>query len=149
MADRYYRNLAEDGRVLMRYDTVINGEDVPEGATPVTRRIFSQTLSGGKGTAYLTEAGKVEFRVIDLLSPEDRAASDERAWRDAEVESVKWLRERHRDEMDLALDPTLNADQFKSVLTYLQALRDWPQSPGFPAPEQRPAAPDWITAQTQ
>lgn len=148
MTDRYYLNLAEDGRVLMRYDTVINGEDVPEGATPVTRRIFSQTLSGGKGTAYLTEAGKVEFRVIDLLSPEDRAASDERAWRDAEVESVKWLRERHRDEVDLGLDTTLTLDHFKELLSYLQALRDWPQSSDFPTLKYRPVRPDWLAEQT-
>jgi len=149
MLNRYYLDVAEDGRIVGRFDAVINSKDIPAHAKLVTRKVFEQTLIRQPGTAYLTPTGKVEFRSIDVLSAEDRAALHERMWRDSEVESIKWLRERHRDEMDLALDPTLNADQFKSVLTYLQALRDWPQSPGFPAPEQRPAPPDWLTAHTQ
>ena len=149
MADRYYLDLSEDGRVLMRYDAVINEGDVPKGAMPVTRRTFEQTLAREKGVAYLSAEGKVEFRVIDILNPEERAASEERAWRDAEVESVKWLRERHRDEMDLEIASTLTAEQFKELLTYLQALRDWPQSPDFPTQALRPIQPDWIAEQTR
>ena len=149
MADRYYLDLSADGRVLMRYDAVINESDVPKGATPVTRRTFEQTLAREKGAAYLSAEGKVEFRVIDILSPEEQAASEERAWRDAEVESVKWLRERHRDEMDLEIASTLTAEQFKELLTYLQALRDWPQSPDFPTQALRPIQPGWIAEQTR
>lgn len=148
MADRYYLDLAEDGRVLMRYDAVINEGDVPEGATSVKRRIFEQTLARQKGSAYLTVEGKVEFRIIEILSPEERAASEERAWRDAEVESVKWLRERHRDEADLGIKTSLTADQFMQLLSYLQALRDWPQAPDFPVQKNRPVQPDWIAEQT-
>lgn len=148
MADRYYLDLSADGRVLMRYDAVINEGDVPKGATSVTRRTFERTLAREKGAAYLSAEGKVEFRVIDILSPEERASSEERAWRDAEVESVKWLRERHRDEMDLEIASTLTAEQFKVLLTYLQALRDWPQSSDFPTQALRPIQPDWIAEQT-
>lgn len=149
MADRYYLDLSADGRVLMRYDAVINESDVPKGATPVTRRTFEQTLAREKGAAYLNAEGKVEFRVIDILNPEEQVASEERAWRDAEVESVKWLRERHRDEMDLEIASTLTAEQFKELLTYLQALRDWPQSPDFPTLALRPIQPGWIAEQTR
>lgn len=73
----------------------------------------------------------------------------ERQWRDTEIENVQWLRERHRDEADLELEHTLNLEQFKQLLNYLQALRDWPQAPGFPATEYRPEQPGWIAAQTQ
>lgn len=75
--------------------------------------------------------------------------SAERQWRDAEIESIKWLRERHRDESDIGLANTLNDEQFKELLTYLQQLRDWPQSSEFPAVASRPVPPEWVASQTQ
>ncbi|NWB30720.1 hypothetical protein HX886_27695 [Pseudomonas gingeri] len=72
----------------------------------------------------------------------------ERAWRDVAIESVKWLRERHRDEIDLDRETTLSAEQFLQLLGYMQELRDWPQSDQFPALAQRPVAPPWIAEQT-
>lgn len=73
----------------------------------------------------------------------------ERAWRDAELASVMWLRERHRDQLEIGRETTLSAEQFTELLEYMQDLRDWPQSPGFPGIEQRPAAPPWIAQQAQ
>lgn len=73
----------------------------------------------------------------------------EREWRDASVNAVLWLRERHRDEQDLQRSTTLTPAQFAELLNYLQALRDWPQSAAFPVIERRPVAPPWIAEQTQ
>jgi hypothetical protein len=78
-----------------------------------------------------------------------QAAAGERAWRDGELSGVAWLRERHRDQLELVRPTTLTAEQFAELLVYLQALRDWPQSPDFPALEQRPVAPPWIAEQAQ
>lgn len=87
-----------------------------------------------------------------LLAPviglSERAAA-ERQWRDVEISRVRWLRERHRDEVDLDLATTLSGEQFRELLTYVQALRDWPQSNAFPASEQRPAAPSWLAEAEQ
>ncbi|WP_313364388.1 phage tail assembly chaperone [Pseudomonas sp.] len=87
--------------------------------------------------------------VLNAAARDARQAEQERAWRNAEVEQVKWLRERHRDEQDLQKPTTLTNEQFAELLTYLQALRDWPQSADFPAIEHRPVAPPWIAEQTQ
>ena len=76
-------------------------------------------------------------------------AIEERSWRDAEIESVKWLRERHRDEVDSARPTSLTPEQSGELLDYVQALRDWPQSAKFPAQKYRPKKPDWIDQQTQ
>lgn len=92
-----------------------------------------------QGLPVLVDAPEV---VIDL-------ESHERAWRDAELASVMWLRERHRDQVEISEQTTLTAEQFAELLVYMQALRDWPQSPDFPAIEQRPAAPAWIAEQAQ
>lgn len=73
----------------------------------------------------------------------------ERAWRDAEIESVKWLRERHRDEVDSDRPTTLTVQQSGELLDYVQALRDWPAAVDFPEKEARPVPPSWIAEQTR
>ncbi|MEN5255244.1 phage tail assembly chaperone [Pseudomonas protegens] len=80
-----------------------------------------------------------------LLDP----ATEERNWRDVELTSVLWLRERHRDQLEIEAPTTLTAGQFKELLVYMQALRDWPQSLDFPAIQRRPAAPEWIAEQIE
>lgn len=79
---------------------------------------------------------------------EDRTAT-ERLWRDGELIAQQWLRDRHRDELDLGRSPTLSNEQFVELLAYLQKLRDWPQFELFPDTKQRPAAPPWIATQPQ
>lgn len=148
MENRYYLEVAEDGRVLFRYDAVVNGDGIPEEVLPVTRKVFEQTLIKQSGAPYLTAEGEIEFRAIDPLTAEERAASNERAWRDNKLEAVKWLRERHRDEQDLEQATTLNTDQFAELLTYMQQLRDWPQAKKFPETKYRPVAPEWIATQS-
>jgi len=82
---------------------------------------------------------------VDLPEPTLVEQADQaRQWRDAEIDSVKWLRERHRDQVDSARPTTLTAAQSGELLDYVQALRDWPDAQGFPAIASRPAKPDWI-----
>lgn len=76
-------------------------------------------------------------------------ASAERIWRDSQVSSTEWLVMRHRDELDLDITTTLMASQFTELLSYRQALRDWPVATGFPNSGGRPVAPAWIAEQTQ
>ncbi|MCD5977210.1 phage tail assembly chaperone [Pseudomonas quasicaspiana] len=79
--------------------------------------------------------------------PADDPAATERAWRDDELSSVVWLRDRHRDQLDIGSETTLSGDQFQELLVYMQALRDWPQSPDFPDQAERPPALDWLKTQ--
>ncbi|MFJ2538480.1 hypothetical protein [Pseudomonas sp. NPDC087614] len=73
----------------------------------------------------------------------------EREWRDGAMSAVLWLRKRHRDQLEIEVGTTLSAEQFNELLVYMQALRDWPQSPDFPDSQHRPAALVWIAEQTQ
>lgn len=98
--------------------------------------------------------GKVRGHDIDGLPilidpPAPDLADQERWWRDNELSSVIWLRDRHRDQLDIGSATTLSSDQFAELLLYMQALRDWPQSAGFPDSQHRPIAPDWIAEQAQ
>ncbi|RBJ82158.1 hypothetical protein C3L29_012815 [Pseudomonas sp. MWU12-2534b] len=85
---------------------------------------------------------------LSVHSPSQLAAT-ERAWRDMELASVMWLRERHWDQLEIEAPTSIDGEQFKELLTYMQALRDWPQSPDFPLFERRPVAPPWIAEQTE
>ena len=72
-----------------------------------------------------------------------------RAWRDAEIVRVAWLRDRHRDELEIDEATTITAVQYTELLSYIRDLRDWPVTADFPAEESRPLVPEWIASQTQ
>lgn len=84
-----------------------------------------------------------------LALSSDQLASIERAWRDRELSEVRWLWERHQGQLEIDVGTSIDSEQFKTLLIYMQALRDWPQSPDFPDNRQRPIAPPWITELTQ
>lgn len=73
--------------------------------------------------------------------------ADERAWRDTQIASVEWMRDRHRDQVEVGVQTTLTAAQYIELLQYIQSLRDWPQSAAFPTPADRPQPPEWLTDQ--
>lgn len=74
------------------------------------------------------------------------AAANERArqWRNLALRKGAELRDRHRDELELLMETTLSGAQYTQLLQYMQALRDWPESEGFPL--QPPAAPDFFAS---
>ncbi|WP_246882696.1 phage tail assembly chaperone [Pseudomonas sp. MWU349] len=130
-----YRGLVystADGSAVQHFDL----GDLPEG--------FTHLVPPGEDFAWSDKGW-----VLDEEARSIRLADAERVWRNGEVDNVKWLRERHRDEQDLQKTTTLSDAQFTELLSYLQALRDWPQSDVFPDVAERPAAPPWIADQTQ
>ncbi|MFV2947029.1 phage tail assembly chaperone [Pseudomonas japonica] len=128
------------------YCPVIHKKSIPADVIEISdaqHQDFLLGLSGGKrldvdqdGTLILMDAS-VDLEAI------------ERSWRDAELSRVAWVRDRHRDESDMQLQTTLEAEQFVELLAYMQLLRDWPQAGGFPATDHRPVSPPWIDQQAQ
>ncbi|MDF0730551.1 phage tail protein [Pseudomonas entomophila] len=90
------------------------------------------------------DADNLPILVEPLPLDEAALAAQERSWRDTAIDRVLWLRERHRDELDLARSTTLTDAQFKELLTYVQVMRDWPQALAFPNREYRPLTPAFI-----
>lgn len=105
---------------------------------------YGLTVDAKPGVDYVWLNGEWS---LDKSAQDARSLADARAWRDDEIESLRWLRERHREEVELGVSSTLTAEQYVELLTYVQALRDWPQTEGFPAAEQRPAPPEWVAEQ--
>jgi len=64
--------------------------------------------------------------------PVETLAVMARRRRDGEIERLRWLVERHRDEITLGVTTTLTAEDFILVLQHIQLLRDLPDQAGFP-----------------
>lgn len=105
---------------------------------------YGLTVNVRPGLDYVWLSGEWTF---DKSAHGARSKAEARAWRDGEIERVRWLRERHREEVELGVPSTLTPEQYGELLVYVQALRDWPQAEGFPAVEQRPAIPGWVAEQ--
>lgn len=83
--------------------------------------------------------------VPDEIAIEKNKKVIERSWRDQEINRISWLRDRHRDELELDLGATLTEDQYNELQDYIQMLRDWPMNQEFPNQEARPDRPSWLS----
>ncbi|WP_330213592.1 hypothetical protein [Pseudomonas sp. Z18(2022)] len=132
------------------FDTALNSKkQIPTDAVAVTEPQRRDLLAGiSRGLlAQVSEDGSLEL-VEPPVDP-DAVALAERAWRDGVLTSAAWLRDRHRDQLEISAPTTLTAEQFEGLLVFMQALRNWPQSPDFPDSNRRPVAPSWIIEQTE
>lgn len=121
--------------------------EIPDDAIEISDELYESVIGNppaGKvrahdvnGLPYLVDAPKI---VPDL-------AALERKLRNDLLSSVIWIRDRHRDQMELDGATTLEDRQFRELLAYIQMLRDWPQTPEFPDSLHRPVAPIWIADQ--
>ncbi|MDD1141631.1 phage tail assembly chaperone [Pseudomonas sp. TNT2022 ID233] len=127
----------------------VHGDNMPTDAVPISEEIYLSVIANpahGKVRGHDAEGRPV---LVDAPEPVQDLAALEREWRDGELAGVLWLRERHRDQLEIEGPTTLTAEQFNALLVYMQELRDWPQSPDFPDSQRRPTAPDWIAEQAQ
>ena len=107
---------------------------------------YREALIAGLQDRKVIVVGPSGYPVLQDTPPTnlDESSAIERAWRDNELERIKWLRERHRDELEMNLNSTISAELFVELLNYIQVLREWPQSRDFPMVTNRPRAPHWI-----
>lgn len=102
--------------------------------------------SGGKSLAPGEDGMPA---IVDPAVTEEALRENERRWRTAELDRYEWVVTRHRDEVELGTQTTVTSEQYAELLTYRQALRDWPAAEAFPVIEDRPTPPGWLTALTQ
>ncbi|WP_256205396.1 MULTISPECIES: phage tail assembly chaperone [unclassified Pseudomonas] len=125
---------------------------MPEDVVPIDEARYNEVIANpdpAKVRSHDADGLPVLIDAPAWQPTADELAAHERVWRDTQVSETEWLVARQRDEQDMQLATTLTAEQFTELLTYRQALRDWPQSGLFPDAEQRPVAPPWIAEQVQ
>jgi hypothetical protein len=127
------------------YLTSLHGSNMPADVVLIDEECFLSVIGNpAEGKIRGHDAQGLPILIDPLPLTAETLSVRERSWRDAEIERVKWLRERHRDQLDIGEQTTLTPEQFSDLLMYIQALRDWPTSPLFPDEAGRPTAPDWI-----
>lgn len=82
-----------------------------------------------------------EMQVASAEAEAAQRAEDIRLERDKRLTEPMRHRDRHRDEVELGVETTLDPATYNQVLLYIQALRDVPQQPGFPDAVTWPTSP--------
>jgi hypothetical protein len=134
------------------FNDAVYGNAIPEDAVQIPANRLDEILAGLglQKTLVVGEGGDlVLVDPVPVVPTLEQLAAVERTWRSGEVSRVLWLRERHRDQLEIAGPTTLTTEQFNALLVYMQELRDWPQSPDFPDSQHRPTAPNWMAEQVQ
>ena len=143
MADKF-ATFNTDGTLNLR---LIKGlHDIPDGAVRVDEKLWLQLIQETDCVWRRGGDGSVIKHPLPVL--EDDLPLIERQWRDVEIERVRWLRERHRDEVEIGKATSLTETRFEEILVYIQKLRDWPASNDFPEKGKRPEKPSWVGSQT-
>lgn len=128
-----------------RADAVAAGEAVacPRWLIPAHATEVAPPETGEGEVAIMTAEGWIVGVAPEAELPDEEAdaATVARAQRDAQIARVRWIIDRHRDQVELGQATTLSAEQHLAVLTYVQGLRDVPQQPDFPTTIQWPALP--------
>ena len=76
---------------------------------------------------------------------ENEKAADARAERDRRIDAIRWRIERYQTQAAAGIETTDTAGQYKSILLYIQALRDVPKQAGFPDAIEWPEEPTGIS----
>ncbi len=120
---------------------------MPSDVVAVSQEVFeAMSYARSQGMRLVFDADGQPVAVKRLAPTAAELAESERLWRDRELSKTEWLVARHRDEIDMAIVPTIPIERFVDLLDYRQLLRDWPLSDGFPKASKRPPVPDWLTA---
>lgn len=98
--------------------------------------------------AYLDEGGKFSKYAEDVFVDSDPLVLA-RLWAETSLQKTEALVAEYRDARDLGGDLPITAEQFTTMLTWRQAVRDWPKAKHYPAESSQPKAPVWLSAVLQ
>lgn len=118
---------------------------IPEDAVEITEDNYEAVIANPEpGKVRSHDKNGLPILIDPLPATAEELAAIERSWRDLAIERVKWIRERYRDESDMGGATSITAARFSELLTYIQKLRDWPDSSSFPDSTKRPPIPGWV-----
>ena len=121
---------------------------LPEDAVEIDDERYETVIANPQAGADRSHDEQGLPILVESMPLSDEQLSEQaKIWRDNEFDRYVWLRDRHRDEVELMKATTLCDADYQSLLLYLQALRKWPQAKKFPAKRSRPKKPAWMTAE--
>ena len=127
------------------FDRVENpGPKVPEGAVEVTQAQYTELFAGQASGKHISASASGQPVLTTPVVSSTTLAAHERGWRNHVLQNTQWLVLRDAEELEVGEGTTLRSEEFKQLLAYRQALRDWPNDPDFPQASSRPLEPDWL-----
>lgn len=130
------------------YDDALWPHALPADAVEVTAEQHLALLAAASEGRQIAAAD--DGRPVDVAAAAPSAeavAASVRRQRDTAIADVRWMIERHTDEVALGVAPSLSSAEFIALLQHVQALRDVPSQSGFPAAITWPEPPAFITTQ--
>lgn len=100
---------------------------------PLYQAVIDYLDAGGHSTAYAE----------DIVVEADPALLA-KLWIEASLKTSETLVSEYRDARDLGGPLPITIKQFSDLLTWRQAVREWPQVVGYPIEASRPDTPAWI-----
>ncbi|MFJ2531964.1 phage tail assembly chaperone [Pseudomonas helmanticensis] len=120
------------------------GADLPDGAVEITQAQYAELFAGQASGKVISASASGQPVLTDPVVSPETLGSYERAWRNHVLQNTQWLVFRDAEELEVGEGTTLRSEEFKQLLAYRQALRDWPNDPDFPNLLSRPVEPDWL-----
>ncbi|WP_227443981.1 hypothetical protein [Pseudomonas cannabina] len=94
---------------------------------------------------YLDAGGHSMEYAEDVVVQADPALLA-KLWMELRLKVSDNLVSQYRDARDLGGELPITPELFTQLLTWRQAVRDWPQVPGYPKETTQPVTPGWIEA---
>lgn len=127
------------------FDQVDNpGTELPSGAVEITHAQYTELFAGQAAGKAIGASATGQPVLIDPVVPPQALLRNERTWRNQLLQETQWLVLRDAEELEMGEGTTLRTEEFKQLLAYRQALREWPNHPDFPDVRSRPLEPDWL-----
>jgi len=112
------------------------------------KAISGEVFALDRGFEHLAPSGGTEIPEAEALALANPAPTSEQLFvllrdeRDARLAVAVAILDRHRNQVDFGLAPTLTDEQALAWATYAQALRDLPGNTADPADPEWPAVPE-------
>lgn len=128
--------------IIMIYAGTKNGVDFgfyleKEGLksyTEMSNEEHMKIMDGQARGKVITFAATGQPSLIDPPPPSMEELADKvRQQRDTKIAAIQWRLDRYRNQQSAGLKTDDDADWYLAALLYVQALRDVPTQPGFPA----------------
>ena len=129
---------------LAFYDHAIWPHALPADSVEVTYELHQELLTQLSSGRVLSSEGGLPVTIEAPPPSAEAIAARIRAERDAKIDALQWIIQRHQSEIALGLTPTLNEPDYLALQAYVQQLRDVPTQPGFPMSIEWPEPPLFI-----